>query len=548
LLQKKAELEGMAAKVQRWTRAKEAVAREEAAAAEAAQRTTEAEALEQQAEEIAAAVEGRGLPDAERRAQLRTIRDGLRLLRARLGGGLSVQLRLAKSRKVDARIDGGEAQAFEPGASFEAQSEVVVDLGRTGTIEIVGGEAGARREAREAQARYADVVEPVLARCGVEDVDALEALAALAEKDVAKAASQRQEAATLRRLAGAHDAVALEAAWAELRTAEATGATGDLEAVRGELEAVALALQKAEAGASGVVEAARKASEAAAKRQAEAEAAEHEARAEVDRIGQRAADAMARFEVRREQAQSHNPMEAAEAFARANDELQSLPEPERVVSREEFEAAKKAVAEADQRLDDADREVRKQEGALQQVGGQVVREKADAATEALEAARRKQAEVELDYEGWRLLRDALREAENEEGQHLGRALGKEVGERFEALTRGRYGALQLGPDLQARGLQTGTGAQEIAALSEGLKEQLATILRVSIAQHLRGVLVLDDHLAQTDPARASWFQELLLDAATTIQIVVLTCRPDDYIRGDAQGLHAVDLAAGIERV
>ena len=579
LLQKKAELEGRVAKRQRFDRAKEAVAREEAAAAEAGQQRAQAEALEKEAQVLTAAVEERALPDVERRAQLRTIRDEMRLLRAKLGGGVSVQLRLAKSRKVDAKIDGAEAETFDPGASLEAQSEVVLDLGRAGSIEIVAGEAGARREATEAQARYADVVEPVLERCGVKDVEALDALAALVDKDVAKVSSLRQEAATLRRLAEAHDPDALAAARAELAKADADwqagaaavgggragspddaerrdpGGTVDADAagsgvavLRGELAAVDEAIRKAEAGASGVVEAAAKAEAKVVQRRAKAEAAEQQARAEVERRSRGAAEAKAALDVRKEQARTHNPMEAAEAFAKANDELQSLPEPERVIGADELAAAERAVQEANQRLDDSDREVRKQEGALQQVGGQVIREKADAAREALEAARRKQAEVELDYAGWRLLRDTLREAENEEGQHLGRALGKEVGERFEALTRGRYGALQLGPDLQARGLQTDTGQQEITALSEGLKEQLATILRVSIAQHLHGVLVLDDHLAQTDPARASWFQELLLDAAKTIQIVVLTCRPGDYIHGDDAGLHGIDLTGVITRV
>jgi hypothetical protein len=321
-----------------------------------------------------------------------------------------------------------------------------------------------------------------------------------------------------------------------------------VKAAQAELATLRSELQRAESAGADVVRIAEDACSKAEASVVAAEAEEVAARGEHDAMTQALARDKAALEVRRERSRSHDPFAASEAFAKVKDELDALPRPQREIGEAELEAAQATVTAAKQALEDAENAVRQQEGALQQVGGQVIREKADAAREALEAARRKQAEVELDYDGWRMLRDALREAENEEGQHLGRALGREVGARFEALTDGRYGALQLGPDLQARGVRAGTETRAIEALSEGLKEQLATILRVSIAQHLGGVLVLDDHLAQTDPARASWFKRLLRDAAQEIQIVVLTCRPDDYFGSDDADIHTVDLAALIRRV
>jgi uncharacterized protein YhaN len=189
----------------------------------------------------------------------------------------------------------------------------------------------------------------------------------------------------------------------------------------------------------------------------------------------------------------------------------------------------------------------------------VVRERAHAAREALEAARRREADTALEYHAWSLLLEALREAETAEGRHLGETLGREIAERFGRLTRGRYGGLALGPDLQTEGLHTSSGVQPTDSLSEGLKEQLATILRVSVAEQLRGSLVLDDHLTQTDLARIGWFRELLRAASAQIQIVVLTCRPDDYLDSAEQPaspasfhhtgdrLHAIDLARVIRR-
>jgi uncharacterized protein YhaN len=178
--------------------------------------------------------------------------------------------------------------------------------------------------------------------------------------------------------------------------------------------------------------------------------------------------------------------------------------------------------------------------------------------EALAAAKQRERDLELDYEAWRLLAQTLREAETAEGRHLGEALGEPVHQRFSALTGGRYGALALGRDLKAAGVEVAGALRELERFSEGVQDQLAMILRLAIAEHLGTALVLDDHLVQTDPARVAWFRELLLKVGRKAQIVVLTCRPEDYLREaerpgageamhDSEGLRAVDLARVIRR-
>jgi len=226
-------------------------------------------------------------------------------------------------------------------------------------------------------------------------------------------------------------------------------------------------------------------------------------------------------------------MAAAEAFARVSDELERCPAPLGEVSPELLAAAEEELRRVSERLDAVERELRKQQGALQQIGGQVVRERYTTAREVFDAALHQESELELEYEAWRLLHTTLREVENEEGRHLGRALARHVGARLEALTAGRYSGIALGPELQTRGLQTRAGLKPVAALSEGLKEQIATLFRISVAEHVQGTLLLDDHLAQTDPARVAWFRELVEVAAQRIQIVWLTCRPLEYLDKDA---------------
>jgi uncharacterized protein YhaN len=42
--------------------------------------------------------------------------------------------------------------------------------------------------------------------------------------------------------------------------------------------------------------------------------------------------------------------------------------------------------------------------------------------------------------------------------------------------------------------------------------------------------LLDDQLVQSDPDRLRWFRHALRQTASVgVQIIVLTCRPDDYL-------------------
>jgi uncharacterized protein YhaN len=130
-----------------------------------------------------------------------------------------------------------------------------------------------------------------------------------------------------------------------------------------------------------------------------------------------------------------------------------------------------------------------------------------------------------------------------------------VSERFADLTAKRYGALSLGPTLATKGvLVTGATAPAdsvLEALSVGTKEQLATLLRLAIAEQLHSAIVLDDHLVQTDGTRLAWFRQTLRSTAMTTQVIILTCHPEDYVpredfpADDGPPFH--DIAAGSVR-
>jgi uncharacterized protein YhaN len=151
--------------------------------------------------------------------------------------------------------------------------------------------------------------------------------------------------------------------------------------------------------------------------------------------------------------------------------------------------------------------------------------------EAVASARVRWEDLEADAEAYKLLRDTLREVENAEGAHLGRALSRPVAARFRDLTEGRYGALSITPALKTEGVRVAgaSSGDVLEELSVGTREQLATLIRLAIAEHLKSAIILDDQLVQTDPKRLAWFRDVLRRTSVQTQVIVLTCRPGDYL-------------------
>lgn len=224
-----------------------------------------------------------------------------------------------------------------------------------------------------------------------------------------------------------------------------------------------------------------------------------------------------------------------------------------IVSAADVENAEQLLLRLRADAAEKEAEFNRADGALSKVGGPQLREQVQHLQEALEAAKAREAEVELDAESWKLLQETLREAENAEGGHLGRALAGPLTTQFRELTQGRYGALELGPDLKASSL-TAEGAlidgeSVLRALSVGTRDQLASLLRVAIARQLKSALVLDDHLVHTDADRMSWFVDALRKTALDAQVIVVTCRPLDYVPADAlKGEVVRDLGGGSLRL
>lgn len=181
-----------------------------------------------------------------------------------------------------------------------------------------------------------------------------------------------------------------------------------------------------------------------------------------------------------------------------------------------------------------------------------VREELAREEEAYALTKERQRELEVDADAWKLLLETLDTVEKEGSTHLGRSLAAPVSARLIELTRGRYGGLRLDQHLRTENVDVPLVTIEddvLDALSVGTRAQIATLIRLTVAEQLKSAIVLDDHLVHTDPERLAWFRDTLRKAALTTQVIVLTCRPQDYVMTNElpDGGTSRDLAGGTVR-
>lgn len=234
-------------------------------------------------------------------------------------------------------------------------------------------------------------------------------------------------------------------------------------------------------------------------------------------------------ELRRESVARLDEKGARDAVIEVESELSLVPKPRYAITDEALADARQQVQGAVSQFSEVNENLLAKKGALQHIGGEVAKERAQGAVEAVALAHEQEHALEHDYNAWELLRATLKEAEQEEGVHLGKALGGPVAQRFGELTSGRYGRLALGPNLEAQSIAALGEDHSISSLSIGTRDQLSTIFRLSLAEQLQSTVLLDDQLTQSDYDRLKWLRGLLKELAATTQIIVFTCRPSDYL-------------------
>src|SRR5262249_10883273 len=102
---------------------------------------------------------------------------------------------------------------------------------------------------------------------------------------------------------------------------------------------------------------------------------------------------------------------------------------------------------------------------------------------------------------------------------------------FAGLTSDRYSQLVLDSGLRFRQVVVRKGSERpVGSLSVGTRDQLATLVRLSLAAHLRSAVVLDDQLTNSDARAMRWFRDHIRASVRNYghQVVVVTCHPEDY--------------------
>jgi hypothetical protein len=240
-----------------------------------------------------------------------------------------------------------------------------------------------------------------------------------------------------------------------------------------------------------------------------------------------------RLEALRQQRESQDLQSAESRYRAASDRHDALPVPAEMVKEADVTAARNAAAAARADLERVVSEIHKTQGALEQVGGAVARERLRDTAEAYEAAERQERELEAEYDAWLLLLQQMKEADAAQASNLGQVLAPAIAGKFEALTRKRYESVRLTAQLGTEGIVVGGAVRATNRLSVGTREQLSTLYRLSLAEYLGTTLVLDDQLVQSDDTRMDWFRALLAEKARAFQIIVFTCRPGDYLGANA---------------
>ncbi len=167
---------------------------------------------------------------------------------------------------------------------------------------------------------------------------------------------------------------------------------------------------------------------------------------------------------------------------------------------------------------------------------------------ALSQKRGQLAEAQEEYDAIALAMETLERANAALQNRFSPELGKRAAEYFSALTGGKYDSLVLDRAFHALATESGESVpRDAALLSQGAGDQLYLAVRLAICdmvlpedRHIP--LVLDDALINFDDARCAAALELLVRAADTRQILLLTCqhREAAYL-GDRKNVHLITL-------
>ena len=211
-----------------------------------------------------------------------------------------------------------------------------------------------------------------------------------------------------------------------------------------------------------------------------------------------------------------------------------LDDAERAATAHDVAAIENRIGVLDKRVDaartqrnDLEKAIAGLEARIEAEGGKGLADRAAAAREEAEAAAAALARVTQEADTLKLLRDTLESARAETSRTFVGPVAKRAHRHIQRLLPGCD--LSFGEDLGLDSIMRGGMSEGCSDLSKGTQEQLAVLTRLAFADMLleQGApvsLILDDPLVYSDDSRLDLMTEILTEAATRMQVILLTCR------------------------
>lgn len=372
-------------------------------------------------------------------------------------------------------------------------------------------------------------------KTALDDLGVVDFAAARARNEIARDATAdlraleaRIEAATpaddaLQLAAGS---AALKLFVAELGTEEAVGENQlpDIAALTKAMETADSAAARAEGAQDSAIEALRRAE------QEEAPLATAEARSKSDVAN--AASALAAIERRPEWITLAEDLakareQAAAASVKVEDALRDASAHDVAAITRKIELIDARVRTAGETRTRLETDIARLEGTIESEGGLGLADRTAAASEEVEAARFALQRITDEAQTLKVLRSTLDAARNETSAKFVGPVAARAKRHIERLLPGCE--LTFSEDLGLESVNRAGVNESCASLSRGTQEQLAVLTRIAFADMLleQGKpvsLILDDPLVYSDDARLDIMIEILSEAATRMQVVLLTCR------------------------
>ncbi len=443
-----------------------------------------------------------------------------------------------------------DAVPLDPARPIELTGPATLRLGGFGRVEVTPG--GERLGELRDTLRSGEVALATgLAALGCASLAEARRRLAAKERHERDALAARQRLAALLRASGMHDQAALDAAAVKARARLASLVDvavapdcdeGSLEAAR---EAAERALAEAKARAAGIARDRQVAVEAAVElgRQDDnlARDAAHAA-VEAAKLADQLAierDELADDALARELAVAQAKADAAEEAAARNARDLERANPE--AARREAEQAERRLAQLAEEGQKLDRDAEALAAELKGAGGRGIGDQRAQVQGQLELAERRYQRLRAEADAWRLLHDTLESVDRARQDALVEPLESRVSPYLRQLMGDA--ALGLAPEsLQVDVLRRGAATEPFRSLSVGTREQLAVLVRLAIGDLLAETqgesppLILDDALVYADAVRLARMKAILAAAAERQQIIILTCRKEDYLGLDARYL------------